>query len=123
MRYRPGKVNKNADAMSRLPVNYVGVAPDPESGEEEDRQAEEERASLSVPNIKRAQQKDAWCQGMLEYLRRKVFPIRDDTFAKQIVLSSPQYLVRGDGLLVTLPITKGTKGISHDIQPVIVLPP
>ena len=123
VRYRPGRVNKNADAMSRIPVNHVRIGPGPGPEAGKDRQDEAEETSLSVPNIKRAQRKDEWCASMLDYLRRGVVPDKDDALAKQIVLGAPRYLVRDDGILVTLPVTKGTKGVDYDMQPVIVLPP
>ena len=118
VKYRPGPVNKNADALSRLPVNVV------ENAELEvhlDQDAELIEA-LSVAKIKQAQQKDNYCQAMLGYLQKKELPLKDETLAKRVVWEAGRYLIRGDGVLTVIPDPKNVGQLEQVSRPVIALP-
>lgn len=122
LRYRPGKVIRNADAMSRIPVNEVNHI----SNLGEDLDINDDGifldGSLGIPKIKIAQQKDGWCSNMINYLRRQELPAKDDNLAKRVVLESSRYLIRGDGILTYLPDTKIWVAPEMGVFPVIVLP-
>jgi hypothetical protein len=123
LHYKPGKVIKNADAMSRIPldrVNNIGVLDEaPDSDEEGEAQLD---GSLAAPKIKVAQQKDEWCRQMISYLRRQELPMTNEKLAKRIVLEANRYLIRGDGILTYIPDPKVIAAPEMGIDPVIVLP-
>ena len=72
VRYKPGRINSNANALSRLPVNNARLG-----GLEvtlKDNEEEGKAGCMSTTTIKVAQQRDEWCSAMISYLRRKELP-------------------------------------------------
>lgn len=110
IKYRPGRVNENADALSRLTINEV---------EEEKEEPEEE---LSTAKIKIAQNKDKWCRGLINFIRRKELPKDDEKLSKIIVLEADRHHIRRDGVLTILPDNKLPIAMSTEAKPPVVLP-
>ena len=109
--------------MSRIPQSEVNLI---NNLDEDLDHTEEELAlldgSLAIPRIKVAQQKDEWCNSLINYLRRQELPMKDDKLAKRIVLESSRYLIRGDGILSYVPDPKTVVEPEMGASPVIVLP-
>ena len=84
IRYRPGKSNANADALSRAPISspYAIIATITV-----DSPAEDGEQPLSSQ-----QRADEQLKLMIEYLTDKSLP-DDEKTAREIVLSSPQYVL------------------------------
>ena len=110
IKYRPGRKHENADGMSRR-VNAV---------EEEGMLPEE--GLLSVSKLKQAQNKDEWCNCMINYLRHKKLPSGTSKMARKVVMEAGRYVIRTDGLLAVVPDAKMPLARNMDGQPLIMLP-
>ena len=120
IKYRAGRKNENADALSRLTTANVAVG---EMGEE-DIVLEEPNleGELSVAKIKMAQHRDEFCHHMNSYLRRQELPPTNDKLARRIVLEAGRYVLRGDGVLTVVTDSKMPIARVMGTGPVIVLP-
>ena len=122
--YRKGRLNSNADFLSRLQAgekmevesNLVTQTDTISQGNQIGGQSTE----LSGASIKRAQNKDEFCKAMIDYLRRQELPKNNALLERKVVIGGGNYMLRGDGVLQVLTKNSGVGG-SGD-EPVIVLP-
>ena len=108
VKYRPGRVNSNADALSRIPVMCV----------EETEQGE----VISARRLKVAQQKDQWCQALLNFLRHGALPPNDEKLAKMVILEADRHHIRPDGLLTIIPDGRIPIATAPGAVPTVLVP-
>ena len=116
--YRKGKNNANADFLSRLgesDVDKVNVI-------QAEGSSNNLGGGLSVPKIKKYQNRDNFCKAMINFLRRKELPINDKNLERQIVIGSANYMLREDGVLLTIQKDNGGGVGGGGGDPVIILP-
>ena len=119
VRYKPGRVNNNADALSRLPDSHVGTVA---AILEPDGDQPDLVECISTAKIRAAQQRDEWCRAMINYLRRNELPSRGETLIRRVALEANRYMIRGDGVLTYVPHARAYSAPEMGIAPVIVLP-
>ena len=112
--YRKGRLNSNADFLSRI------------DGEEVNQTKVENpsRPMLTVSQIKTAQNKDELCRAMIRYLRHQEIPSNSEKMEKKVICEGPRYMLRGDGVLLYQ--IRGTGGVKKGNleggDPAVVLP-
>ena len=112
--YRKGRLNNNADFLSRMNEEIINeVNMDDQGG-----------MKISVSGIKSAQNKDGFCKAMIAYLRRQELPSVQSKLRERIPLEAHNYLIRSDGVLLCH--FNGSYapegGVMEGGDPVIILP-
>ena len=112
--YRKGKLNMNADFLSRMGADVINELQVDDQG----------MASLTTSRLKSAQNKDELCKALIAYLRRQELPPIHSRLRERIPLEAPNYVLRGDGVLLYngQGRRRKDKGMLEGGDPTIVLP-